>query len=70
MGDRVKYNKQEGCVALIGCSPTSGCAAVRRKDWSMNRSQVLILFDNGARLVLDNVSEDQHLVLCRRRGEH
>jgi len=67
VGDRVTYNGQEGCIALIGCELGSGCSGVQRADWTMNDSQVLILFDNNARLMLDNTPED-HLLVFRRRG--
>lgn len=33
----------------------------------MNDSQVLILFDNGALLMLDNTSEEDLLLLCGRK---
>ena len=66
LGDRVTYNGQEGCIALIGCELGSGCSGVQRPDWSMNDSQVLVLFENNARLMLDNISEDDLLIFCRR----
>jgi hypothetical protein len=62
VGDRVTYNGQEGCIALIG-SEDSGCCGMKRPEWTMRNSQLLIVFDNGARLMLDQVQEDDHLVL-------
>ena len=61
LGDRVKYNGQEGCIALIGCDTGSGSPAIQRADWIMSDSEILILFDNNARLMLDTVSEDDLL---------
>jgi hypothetical protein len=67
LGDRVTYNGQKGRIALIGSKSRSGCRGIRRADWIMNDSQILVLFDNGARLMLDNPSEDNLLVFCRQR---
>lgn len=65
LGDRVTYNGQEGCIALIGNESGSGSPLILRKEWVMSDAQVLILFDNGARLMLDDVPEDDLLVFCR-----
>ena len=66
LGDRVKYNGQDGCVALIGRESGVGCSGVRRLDWRMSDTEILILFDNGARLMLNNVSEEDLLVFSQR----
>jgi hypothetical protein len=67
LGDRVKYHGQAGCIALIGREPGVGCSGIQRSDWNMNDSEVFILFDNGARLTLDDTSEDDLLVFCERK---
>jgi hypothetical protein len=67
LGDQVTYNGQKGYIALIGCELGSGCSGVQRSEWNMNDTQVLILFDNDARLMLDNVLDEDLLVFCERR---
>jgi len=67
LADHVTYNSQKGCIALIGCELGAGCPGVQRSDWIMNDTQVLILFDNGARLMLDNLTEEDLLVFCERK---
>jgi hypothetical protein len=62
LGDRMAYNGQEGCVALIGRDPKSGTPLILPKEWDINDAEILILFDNGARLVLGNVPADELLV--------
>ncbi len=66
LGDRITYNGQGGCIALIGPKSESGSPLILREEWTMNKTQVLILFDNGARLMLDEIYEDPLLVLCQR----
>ena len=66
MGDRVTYNGQPGCIALVGCKPGSGHPNIRQAEWTMNESEILILFDNGAILKLDNVQDDDLLVFLSR----
>jgi hypothetical protein len=68
LGDRVKYNGQAGCIAVIGSEPGVGCSGIQRSDWgNMGDLQVLILFDNGALLMLDNTVEEDLLVFCERK---
>ena len=70
IGDRVTYNGQQGCIALIGQQAESGTPSIQRTKWNMNDSQILIFFDNGARLMLDDVPDDAFLVFCRRKDEN
>lgn len=65
IGDKVTYNGQSGCIALIGSESQSGDLNVLRSEYTMNPEQVLVLFDNGARLMLDDVPEEDLLVLVR-----
>jgi hypothetical protein len=67
LGDCVTYNGQKGCIALIGREPASGSPAIEPTEWVMNELEILILFDNGARLKLENVIKDDLLVFCRRK---
>lgn len=68
LGDRVSYNGQNGCIALIGGESNSGSPLIKRKEWSITDAEVLILFDNGARLTLDDVWEDNLLVFLETRS--
>ena len=68
VGDRVKYNSQEGYVALIAGDSRSESPSDKPEIWNLNEGELLILFDNGARLVLDEVSNDELLVFCARNG--
>ena len=61
LGDRVKYHGQGGCIALIGSETGSACCDLNRSEWAMQDSEVVILFDNGARLMLDQTAEDDLL---------
>jgi len=65
IGDRVTYNGQSGCIALIGSESPSGALNVLRSEYAMTPKQVLVLFDNGARLMLDDVPEEDLLVLIK-----
>lgn len=62
IGDRVTFSGQNGCIALIGCHSGSGCPGVLRTEWTMNDTEVLVLFDDGGRLILDNISDEDLLV--------
>ena len=68
-GDQVTYNGQEGCVALSGTQSTSGSPAIIREEWHISDDEILILFNNGARLKLDRVQEDELLAFHRRAGD-
>lgn len=68
-GDRVTYNGQDGCIALIGGELESGSHFIKPEEWSISESELLILFDNGARLILDDISEEDLLVFRRRKRE-
>jgi hypothetical protein len=68
LGDSVEYNGQKGCIALVGHEGGSGSLLVKREEWGMNDSQILIRFDNGAFLMLDDPSKDDLLVFYRRKG--
>ena len=69
LGDRVTYNGQKGCIALIGCEEGSGCSGVQRSEWAMNDTEVLILFDNGALLMLDKIEEEDLLVFGEKKNK-
>jgi hypothetical protein len=69
LGDRVTYSGQKGCIALIGCESGAGCPGVQRAEWTMSDTEVLILFDDGGRLILDNISEEDLLVFHERGKE-
>lgn len=68
LGDRVTYSRHKGCIALIGCESRSGCPGIQRSEWTMNDTEVLILFDDGGRLILEKISEEDLLVFCGRAG--
>ena len=69
VGDRIEYNGQSGCVALVG-DMNGACCGVRQLR-SLGQEEIYILFDNRARLVLDETEEDELLVLvARQEDEH
>lgn len=65
LGDKVTYNGQSGRIVLIGSESQSGALDIRRSEYAMTAKQVLVLFDNGARLMLDDVPEEDLLVLVQ-----
>jgi hypothetical protein len=68
LGDRVTYNGQEGCIALIGGEVGSGSALIKQEEWNLNDEQLFVFFDNGARLILDGAQDDELLALVARSG--
>jgi hypothetical protein len=68
VGDRVKYNGQEGCVALVAGESRSGSPLIKWEEWTLNEGEVLILFNNGALLRLDDVQNEEDLVFQERIG--
>ena len=67
VGDRIEYNGQAGCVALVG-DMNGACCGVRQLK-SLRQEEIYIQFDNRARLVLDETEQDELLVLVARQEE-
>lgn len=62
LGDRVAYNGQQGFVALKG-DEKRGCCGMKRQECEMADCEILVVFDNGARAVVDQPEDDDYLVL-------
>ena len=44
VGDRVKYNGQEGLVALVAGESRLGSPLIKRGEWALKVGEALILF--------------------------
>jgi len=68
VGDRVKYNGQKGSIALVSGESRSASPSIKLEEWDLNDGDVLILFSNGARLLLNEVPNDELLMFSGRSG--
>ena len=60
-------DKWDGCIALVTGESGSG-SPLEWDEWNLKDGQVLVVFDDGGRLMLDDIQEEDLLVFRARGG--